>query len=227
MTGLRFFSLRTPCEIWSVFFAAAAQSPIAENIPMLKCFGICSKVAEFARAMSRRPTTEQREMSVPSLRRDGHSDRRQKRVIFDSDLLIASCGFGAPIHCVIEELLRYRTRKGGHRPTATETRQTTNADGAEVVHARRLFASLVFQQIRPRHRSATEAGEQSGWSNEPQLGRVPVSVPEIRSPLRRSSGLVSSTQTASPALLPVPIEILFTELARRRLHSLAVKQRPS
>jgi hypothetical protein len=224
MTGLRFFSLRTPCGIWSVFFAAAtARSPIAENIPMLKCFGICSKVAKFARAMSRRPTTEQRQMPVSSLR----PDRRQKRVIFDSDLLIASCSFGAPIHCVIEEPLGYRTRKGGHKPTATKTRQTNNSDGAEFVHARRLFASLVFQQIRRRHRSAAEAGEQSGWPYEPQLGRVPVSVPEIRPPLRRSPGLVASAQTASPALLPAPIEILFTELARRRLHSLAVKQRPS
>jgi hypothetical protein len=227
MTGPRFFSLRTPCGIWSVFFAAAvAQSPITENITMLKCFGICSKVAEFARALSRRPTTEQRQMPVSSLRPDKHSDRRQKRVIFDSDLLIASCSFGAPIHCVIEEPLGCRTRKGGHKPTATKTRQTNNADGAEFVHARRLLASLVFQQIR-RHRSAAEAGEQSGWPYEPQLGRVPVSVPEIRSPLRRSPGLVASAQTASPALLPVPIEILFTELARRRLHSLAVKQRPS
>lgn len=193
MTGLQSSSPLSPCGTWSAFFADIAPSPIATNIPMIECFRICSKVAEFAGLMSRRQITERQTMPLPSLK----PDRYHGRVIFDSS---------QPI------------RQSVHRTATTQTGQATDAAGAELIEANGLFASLVFQQIRPRNRSAADAKGQSCSSDEPQLGCTAVSLRDVQWP--------SSRRSDSPDSLPVPIETLFSELARRRLRSLAAKERP-
>jgi hypothetical protein len=221
MTGLRCCFLPPPCGTWSAFFAVVAPRPVTENISMIECFGISSKVAELARPMFRRQKTEERELPVPSSRPDWHSDRHRKPVIVSSSLV------AVPISGGIGESFRCWTRQGVHKPTAKPARQTTDAAGAELLDPDRLFARLVFQQIRPRNRSAADAGAQSGSSYEPQSGRVPIPAPDVRSRIRRSRWPVALAQAASPDPLPASIETLFIELARRRLRSFAAKGRPA
>jgi hypothetical protein len=185
--------------------------------------------AEFARPMSRRQITERRTVSLlPPPRPDAHSDLHQKRdICLDFSLPAKFCRLSTPGSCGIAEPPRCWPRKRVHKLTATQTGKTTDAASVELVAANRLFASLVFQQIRPRNGSAANAGERSGSSCEPQPGGVPVSAPDVRSPFpRQSRRTVTFAQAASPEPPTASIEALLTELARRRLRSLAAKERP-
>src|SRR5258708_5514036 len=118
MTCLRSSSLLRSCGTWFGSFATLARSPLVKDISMIKCFGISLDVTEIARPMPRRQTTERRELPLPSLRLDWHSDSHQQRVIFHSDLLAESCRVAAPRSCGIEEPSRCWTRKTVHSPAA-------------------------------------------------------------------------------------------------------------
>src|SRR3954447_12107568 len=145
--------------------------------------------SRFAGPMSRQQITERRELPLRSLRPDRHRER-----IFDCSLL---------------------TRKGVHN-AAAQAGQTDKA-GAELVTTNGLFASLVFQKIRPRSRSVGDATAQRCSVSEPQPGRAALSVPDIQCPL--------VPQEVSTDSIRVSIETLFGELARRRLGSLAARER--
>jgi hypothetical protein len=174
--------------------------------------------------MRRRQITERQELPLPSLRLDWHSDSpSKKRVIFDSSPS-ESTYLAAPVSCGIEEPSRCRTRKGAHKTAAAPTRRTTDEAGAELGNGNRLFASLLFRKIRPHPCVASEAER----TCSPQTGRVLVAAPNVRSlSPRRSRWSATIAQATSPDSLSKTVETLFTQLAMRRLRSLAAKQRPS
>jgi hypothetical protein len=178
--------------------------------------------------MRRRQITERQELPLPSLRLDWHSGSlSNKRVIFDSSLPSESLCLAAPVSCGIEELPRCRTRKGVHNTAAAQTGRTTDEAGAEFVNGNRLFASLLFRKIRP-HRCVAPETEQSCSFCNPQPGRVLVAAPNVRSPSpRRFRWPATIAQATSADPLSEAVETLFTQLAMRRLRSLAVKQRLS
>jgi hypothetical protein len=194
---------------------------------MNECFGIFLKVRELVRPMSRRQRMERRELPLPSPRTDWHFGSHQKCVIFDSSLT-ESCRFAAPGSCGIEEAARYWAHKGVRNAAVPQTGQTTDPPLAELVHANRLFARLVWQQVRrPRNRSEADGGEQRYSSCELQAGGGSVPAPDIRSQFTLRSGrLVTIAQAAWLDPAPASIETLCIELARRRLHSLALQERP-
>ena len=97
---------------------------------------------------------------------------------------------------------------------------------AELVDAHRLFAKLVWHQVRPRNRFAADRRQRLGSSHDSKPGPVLVVAAGVGSlcPLE-SARPMATAPAASPASFPAPIETLFTQLARRRLR-FAAKERP-
>jgi hypothetical protein len=168
---------------------------------MTKCFGLFSEVTEFARPMSRRQATNRRELLLPSL----IPARHQTAVVFDATVPPASA---TAIHGNGAEPPRYCNHQPIHSGAAKEASQTIEVVSPELITGNHLLAKLVFQQVRPRSRSAM-MGEQNCSPEEPQPARTPIASP-VTSPI------ISSAETPVPA--PVPgVETLFIQLARRRL----------
>jgi len=170
---------------------------------MLECFGVFSGVTGFAPPMSRRKTTNRRELLLPSL----IPDRHQTGVIFAPGVppvpLVVTNGNGAePAGSWARQSIQCRTAK--------QAVPTTKMAGPELIAGSHLLARLVFQRIRPRSRSGG-MGEQSCSPEEPRGAHTPIAPRNIASPL---TGRVEASVSA-----PVPrtIETLFTQLARRRL----------
>lgn len=167
---------------------------------MLECFGVFSGVTGFAPPMSRRQTTNRRELLLPSL----IPDRHQTAVIFDPSVppapVAATNGNGA-------EAARSWTRQSIQCRAAGPT---TEMASLTLIARNHLLARLVFQQIRPRSRSG-RLGEQSCSPDEPKRARTPIAPTNIASPL------IGRAEAPISAPVPPPVETLFTQLARRQL----------
>lgn len=168
---------------------------------MLECFGVFSGVTGFAPPMSRRKTTNRRELLLPSL----IPDRHQTGVIFAPGVpsvpLVVTNGNGAePAGSWARQSIQCRTAK-----QAVPTKMA----GPELIAGSHLLARLVFQRIRPRSHSGGME-EQSCSPEEPHAARTPIAPRNIASPLK------GRVEASVSALVPRTIETLFTQLARRR-----------
>jgi hypothetical protein len=150
-----------------------------------------------------------------SLRSCRHIKQRRGSLLPESGRL------GEPISCAIEDPWNF-----SHVLNIAETRRgQTEQVGAEFVATDRLLARLTLRQVRPDHHAIADTGKPSCSSLVTCISRASVSVPNAGSPFTLRSGLtVKSIPAASPDTLYAPIEILFTELARRRLRSLVAKE---
>jgi hypothetical protein len=173
---------------------------------MSKCFGVFSEVTEFARPMSRRQATNRRELLLPSL----IPARHQTAVVFDPN---GSPSPAAAIHGNGAEPLRYWNHQRIHYQAAKQAGQTIEVVSPELIAGNHLLARLVFQQIRPRSRSAVMEG-QNGSPEERQRTRTPIAAPDIASPV------IGCAETP----VPPAVETLFTQLARRRLGGCAAEE---
>jgi hypothetical protein len=173
---------------------------------MSKCFSVFSEVTEFARPMSRRQATNRRELLLPSL----IPARHQTAVAFDPN---GSPAPAAAIHGNGAEPPQYWNHQRIRYRAAKQAGQTIEVVSPELIAGNHLLARLVFQQIRPRSRSAGRGGQNCS-PEEPQRARTPIASPDIASPVRGC------------AETPVPpaVETLFTQLARRRLGGRAAEE---
>ena len=222
-TGRQRSSLRAPCGTWSNSYAIISRSQRDENIPMKECFGVFSRVAEFASPMSRRQIVEKREFSLPSL----GADRHIKHVILDPSLLTGSCRRVGP-DCGGGEPLQGWTRDGVHTQAAKQMDQRADASDSEFVVSNSLFARMLLRHIRSFNRAVVENEKQSGAFCEAKAGRMSDSSPDVGLSIRRQSQCppaIRQSLVSDPPL--APIETLFTELARRRLRSPIAKEKPS
>jgi hypothetical protein len=177
---------------------------------MSKCFGVFSKVTEFARPMSRRQATNRRELLLPSL----IPARHQTAVVFDPNAPPAPA---ATVYGNGAEPPRYWTHQSIHYRAAKEASQTIEVASPELIAGNHLLARLVFQQIRPRSRSAVRGG-QTYSPEEPQHARTAIVSPDIASPV------IGCAQTPVSAPVPSAVETLFIQLARRRLGGRATEE---
>ena len=190
--------------------------------------------AEFKRQMPRRQITERQKFSLlPQPRIDPHSDVHQKRDIsLDFHRRPEFCRLSAEDSAAITEPSRCWDRKSARNPALTQTGPTADPSRAELIGGNGLFASLVFHRVRPRSRSAVDAGPRNCSSADcvahaPGSGSVMVAAPDIGSLLTlQSRRYVTLARAGLPDLEPAAIETLFTELASRRLRSLAPRERP-
>jgi hypothetical protein len=177
---------------------------------MRECFGVFSEVTEFARPMSRRQTTNRRELFLPSLIPDGH----QTAVIFDpsvpSATVVAIKGNGAePARCWTRQSIQCRVAK--------QAGPTTEMATPALIAESHFLARLVFQRIRPSSRSGGME-EQDCSLDEPPRARTSIAPSNIASPLiRRAEAPVS-------APIPPPVETLFSQLVRRQFRGRATKE---
>lgn len=169
--------------------------------------------AGFVRPMSRRQIIKRRELRLPQ-GPDWHSDSHHpKRAIgFEDRLQAESCRVAVPVSCEIEEPPRCWTLKPIHTSAVMPAVQADEPPGAGLATTNGLLASLVFRQVRPRNRSAAHAAERNRSSHDPKPRPVSVAV---------TIGQAGSQDQGSGA-----VETLFTELAARRLGSLAARERP-
>ena len=177
---------------------------------MPKCFGVFLEVTGFARPMSRRQATNRRELLLPSL----IPARHQTTVVFDASVPPASA---AAIHGNGAEPPRYRNRQRIHYRAAKEASQTIEVASSELIAGNHLLARLVFQQIRPRSRSAVMRGQNCS-PVETQPARTPIASPEIASPV------IGCAETPVPAPVPPAAETLLIQLARRCLGGRATEE---
>jgi hypothetical protein len=214
--GSEFAAVRTLLLCWIGAYTALARAKNVEE----------ASIARLAPPMSRRGITERWELSLPLARpkwfRDGHP-----KGLVDSTLQAESARRGAPVSGGIEEPLRCWSPRHAHLPAEEQPGQTTDPTRAELVGANRLFARLVFHQVRPQDRSPAAAKQPIGSSHNRNPDLVSVPAPDAESSLTlRSERSVTTAPAASPDPLPAPIETLFSELAWRRLRRLAAQERP-
>jgi hypothetical protein len=170
---------------------------------MSKCFGVFSEVREFGRPMSRRQTTNRRELFLPSL----VPSRHQTVVVSDAGVPPAPA---AAIHGNGAEPPRYRNHQRIHYRAVKEASQTIEVARPELIAGNHLLARLVFQQIRLRSRSAVMGGQNCS-PEEPQRAHTPIASADIASPV------TGCAETPVPAAVPPAVETVFIQLARRLL----------
>jgi hypothetical protein len=96
---------------------------------------------------------------------------------------------------------------------------------AELVDAHSLFASLVWQQVRPRDRSASDARHRIGFTRGLKAGPGMVGAPDVGSSCTQGAARPAAIMDAAlPDPFPASLETLFSKLVRRQLHSLAVRE---
>jgi hypothetical protein len=166
--------------------------------------------AEFRRPMSRRENTQQRGFLLQPRGTGTHADRhRQCSNALDLSAWCESGHFMTLASGAIAEL-RYGTRKS--LPGSVVDQSATSHP--ELVDAHGLLASLVWHRVRPPNRSRADTGpRRPSRSDSESPGK------------RRSVQPVMTAQTASLDPSPASIEALFAHLARRRLRSLAQKEK--
>jgi hypothetical protein len=183
-----------------------------------------ASLAELARPMSRRQIRERRELLRPP-GTDWHSKSLPKCVIrFDANLEAESCRLATLVSCGIAEPPHRWTREHVHGPVVAQADQRADWPRAELVGAADLLARLVFRQARPGHRSTADAGQRHS-SDDTKTELVLVATPDAGSPFSRSKRPVPIARAGAPDTVPPPMEILFTELALRRLRSLATRKK--
>src|SRR5690349_10675903 len=109
---------------------------------MLECFGVCSRVTEFASPMSRRQITNRRELLLPSL----IPDRHQTAVILDpgvhpAPVTATGDNDAEPARSGARQSIQCRAKQAG---------PTTEMASPELIAGGHVLARLVFQRIRPR-----------------------------------------------------------------------------
>jgi hypothetical protein len=115
-----------------------------------------------------------------------------------------------PASCAIAEPRRCGTRQS----LPGSAGELSAAPHAELVDAHGLLASLVWHRVRPPNPSGADTGPgRPSRSDLESLGKP------------RSVRPVTPAQTASVDQSPASIEALFSHLARRRLRSLAAKEK--
>ena len=167
--------------------------------------------AEFTRPMSRQENTQQRKFLLPPRGTGTHADRHQQcSNAFDLSEWREPGHLVAPASCAIAELRRRGTRKSIPGSAVDQSA----APHAELVDAYGLLASLVRHRVRPANQSGADTGpRRPSRSDLESLGK------------RRSVQPVTTAHTVSQGQSPAPIEALFSHLARRRLRSLAHKEK--
>ena len=180
--------------------------------------------AEFARSMSRRQIIQRREFSLlPGT--DWHSNTLPKCVSRSENDPEADPCLVTPLSCRIAETADCWTLGHARGPAVLRVGQLVEQPRAELIDATGLLAGLVFQQVRPGSHAAAGAGLPS--SSRMKLGPVLVGTPDVESLFSlRSERPVATTPASSPEPVPAPIEILFAELASRRLRNLATRNKP-
>jgi hypothetical protein len=177
---------------------------------MFECFAIFLRVTEFVPPMSRRQVTNRRELLLPLL----IPDRHQTGVVFDACM---PSGPAMAINDNAGEPPNARTRHSTHCRATEQLDLTTEGTIADLIAGDRLLAQLVFQRIRP----CSHAGMMGGQNCSPELqrSRAPIAPPDI------ATSLIKCTEVSISAPVPLAIETLFTQLARRRLRSCAPEER--
>ena len=167
--------------------------------------------AEITRPMSRRENIQQQEFSLPPRRTGKHADRHQQCTnALDLSLWREPGQPETPASCAIAELRRCGTRK----TLPGSAVEQPAAPHAELVDAHGLLASLVWHRVRPPNQSGADRGpRRPSRSDLESLGKW------------RSVRPVTTAQTDSLEQSPASIEALFSHLARRRLRSLAAKEK--
>jgi hypothetical protein len=168
--------------------------------------------AEFTRPMShRRENTQQREFSLAPRGTGTRADRHQQcSNAVDLSVSREPGHCEARASCAIAELRRCGTRKS----LPGSAVEQSAPPHAELVDAHGLLASLVWHRVRPPNPSGADPGpRRPSRSDLESLGK------------RRSVRPVTTAQTASLDQSPASIEALFSHLARRRLRSLAAKEK--
>jgi hypothetical protein len=188
-----------------------------------------ASIARLAPPTSRRGITEQWGLSPPLQRPEWFVDGHPKRLLgVDRTMQAESARRGEPVSSGTEEPQRCWNFRRAHILAGKQTGQTTDPTRAEFVGANRLFSRLVLRQVRSHDHSAAAAKQ--GIGSSPNWNPGAVSVPALyagSSFTRRSAQRsVATASAASPDPLRVPIETLFSELARRRLRRLVAKERP-
>jgi hypothetical protein len=166
--------------------------------------------AEFRRPMSRRENTQQRKFLLQPRGTGTQADRhRQCGNAFDlsawpeyGHLMTLASGAIAELRC------------GTHKSLPGSVVDQSATLHPDLVDAHGLLASLVWHRVRPPNRLRADTGpRRPSRSDLESLGK------------RRSVQPVTTAQTASVDQYPASIEALFTHLARRRLRSLAHKEK--
>jgi hypothetical protein len=219
--GIAFACIESRLAAARTFFPERCRADLTATLVRIQ--GGAS-LAELARPMSRRQITERRELLLPP-GTDWHSKSLPKRVIrFDANLEAESCRLATLVSCGIAEPPHRWTRERVHGPALPQADQTADWPRAELVGATGLLARLVFRQVRLGHRSAADAGQRHS-SDDTKAEPVLVAAPDEASPFRlRSKRPVPIARAGAPDTVP-PMEILFTELASRRLRSLATRKK--
>src|SRR5215469_13232917 len=190
-----------------IAFASIRSRIAGASATLIRAQGRASP-AEFTRPMShRRENTQQREFSPPPRGTGPHADRQQQCSNgFDLSVWREPGHRETPASCSIAEVWRCETRKG--LPGSAVAQPT--AAYAELIDAHGLLASLVWRRVRPSNQSGTDITRRPSRSDLESLGK------------RRSAPPVT---TAKLDQSPASVEALFSHLARRRLRSLAAKEK--
>jgi hypothetical protein len=220
--------------IGSHFVAVRTLSPSHHRIDANAAAARANEVGEASIMRFGVPTscgeiTEAWELSLPPQRPECYLDGQPKRLTdFDSSSQAAAAYSrrGEALKCGTEEAERCWNPGPTHDPAVTQTGHATDPPGAVFVGAYRLFAGLVFHQVRPRDRSASAPKQRT--SSRRKWNPGPASVPVVDAgsllPLGPERPLTTA-QAASSGPPLAPIVTLLAELARRRLRSLAAKKR--
>jgi hypothetical protein len=153
--------------------------------------------------MSRRQVANRRELLLP-LR---IPDRHPTGIVFEP---CVPAGPTETVHGETEEPLESWARHTTHCRPAKQTAQTIEGATAAPMAGNHLLAQLVFLRIRPgTHRGTTS--EQTGSPHKVQRTRPLIAPPDV------AALPVNYAEVPVPAPIPLEIETLFTQLARRRL----------
>lgn len=138
----------------------------------------------------------------------------------DSSRQAESCGIAAAVRRS-EEPRQYGTRQGVLRTAVTPA----SAPRAELVDAQGFLASLVWHLVRLRERATREGRPRidSPYPSKASTGLI--GVPDVdRSPSQISAPPEMTAHPPPLVSFPRPIETLLSQLARRRLSSLAPRE---
>ena len=172
--------------------------------------GIRSPVAAEGAMSHRRENTQQRRLSLPPRGTGTQGDRHQQcSNAFDLSVWCEPSHGERPASCAIAQL-RCVTRKS----LPGSAVEPSAAPHAELVDAHGLLASLVWRRVGRPNPSGADTGPRRASRSDLESPRK-----------RRSVRPMTTAQTASAEPSPASIETLFSHLARRRLGSLAAKEK--
>jgi hypothetical protein len=122
------------------------------------------------------------------------------------------------------KILPKRVIRSRADPVVLPVRQLGDPPSADLVDATGLLAGLALHQVRPGSRVAADSEQRD--SSRARRGRVLIGTSAGSGFSLRSEPLGAIAPANSVEPTPAPMEILFAELAARRLRSLATRGRP-